>query len=140
MSETEMSRALDALFEFAPAQFLSPPIDISMFAHRAVLGAEGHDGAEHRDEVRIAVSLPIVTVPVDESLRKTGEGFNAFTRDISSGGLAIYHTRHIAEKFLALEIKTTSGRRLRMLLHVLRCSRVGLFYEIAGRFVSRLGE
>lgn len=140
-SEGELpSSALDALFEFQAGQLVRPPQAIAMFVKRIVRGAEYYEGPDHRGEPRYAVSLPVAVVPVDQSLQKTGDVFIAFTRDISSGGIAMYHTRRISEKYLALEINAQSGERLRVLLEVLRCSPAGLFYELAGKFVSRLGE
>lgn len=136
--ETEALAALDSVFEFEPEQLLRPPAAIAMFVRRIVRGAEFYVGPEQRTEPRYAVNLPVAAVPLDESLKKTGEVFIGFTRDISSGGIAMYHTRRISEKYLAVEIKATSGDKLRVLVEVLRCFPVGLFYEIAGKFVSRL--
>jgi hypothetical protein len=130
--------ALDTLFDFQPEQLLRPPAAIEMFVRRVVRGAEFYVGPEQRTEPRYVVSLPVAAVPVDASLKKSGDVFIAFTRDISSGGMAMYHTRRVSEKFLAVEIKSNCGERMRVLIEVLRCSPVGLFYEIAGKFVSRL--
>ncbi|HEV3344335.1 MAG TPA: PilZ domain-containing protein, partial [Pirellulales bacterium] len=128
------------LFDFEPEQLLRPPAAIEMFVRRVVRGADYYDGPEQRTERRYVVSLPVAAVPVDESLKKSGEVFIAFTRDISSGGIAMYHTRRVSEKFLAVEIKANCGEKMRVLVEVLRCSPVGLFYEIAGKFTSRLND
>ena len=130
--------ALETLFEFQAEQLLRPPAAIEMFVRRVVRGAEFYVGPEQRTEPRYVVSLPVTAVPVNESLKKAGDVFVAFTRDISSGGIAMYHTRRVSEKFLAVEIKSNCGEKMRVLVQVLRCSPVGLFYEIAGKFVSRL--
>ena len=137
--EPDVAGTLDSLFECEPAQLLRPPAAIAMFVRRVVKGAEYYVGPEQRNESRYAVSLPVAAVPVDESMRKTGEMFIACTRDISSGGIAMYHTRRVSDKYLAVEIRANSGEKLRVLVEVLRCAPVGLFYEIAGKFVSRLG-
>jgi hypothetical protein len=132
--------ALETLFDFEPEQLLRPPAAIEMFVRRIVRGADYYDGPEQRTERRYVLSLPVAAVPVNESLKKVGDVFIAFTRDISSGGIAMYHTRRVSEKFLAVEIKSTCGEKMRVLVEVLRCSPVGLFYEIAGKFASRLGD
>jgi hypothetical protein len=111
-----------------------------MFVRRIVREAKYYEGPDSRCEPRYAISIPVAAVPVDESLHKAGDVFIALTRDLSSGGIAMYHTRRISEKFLAVEINAPTGERLRLLVEVLRCSPVGLFYEIAGKFVSRLNE
>lgn len=137
--EPDVLATLDSVFECDPEQLLRPPAAIAMFVRRVVKGAEYYVGPEQRTEPRYSVSLPVAAVPVDESLKKTGEVFIAFTRDISSGGIAMYHTRRVSDKYLAVEIRSNSGENLRVLVEVLRCSPVGLFYEIAGKFISKLG-
>ena len=136
--ESITNEALETLFDFQAEQLLRPPAAIEMFVRRVVRGAEFYVGPEQRTEPRYVVSLPVTAVPVDESLKKAGDVFIAFTRDISSGGIAMYHTRRVSDKFLAVEIKSSCGEKMRVLVEVLRCSPVGLFYEIAGKFVSRL--
>lgn len=137
--EPDVLAALDNLFDCEPEQLLRPPAAIAMFVRRVVKGAEYYVGPEQRTEPRYRVNLPVAAVPIDESLKKTGEVFIAFTRDISSGGIAMYHTRRVSDKYLAVEIRSNSGENLRVLVEVLRCSPVGLFYEIAGKFISKLG-
>lgn len=134
----QTTEAIGALFDFDPENLLRPPEAIAKFVQRMVRNAQYYDGPEQRLERRYAVNLPVTAVPVDRSLQKSGEVFVALTRDISSGGIAMYHTRDVAEKFLALELIAPSGDKLRVLLEVLRCRPAGLFYEIAGRFVSKL--
>jgi hypothetical protein len=46
----------------------------------------------------------------------------------------------VAERFLALELATPSGEKMRVLMQVLRCRPVGLFYEIGGEFISKIAE
>ena len=137
--EPDVLATLDSVFECDPEQLLRPPAAIAMFVRRVVKGAEYYVGPEQRTEPRYRVSLPVAAVPIDESMKKTGDVFIAFTRDISSGGIAMYHTRRVSDKYLAVEIRSNSGENLRVLVEVLRCSPVGLFYEIAGKFISKLG-
>lgn len=130
--------ALDGISDFETEKLLRPPAAVESFVRRVVRGAEFYVGPEQRGEARYAVSLPVAAVPVDKSLRKAGDAFIALTRDISSGGIGMYHTRRVSERLLALEIKSASGEKLRVLAEVLRCNPAGLFYEIGARFVSRL--
>ncbi|HVA49538.1 MAG TPA: PilZ domain-containing protein [Pirellulales bacterium] len=138
--EKDTLDALDRISEFETEKLLRPPAAIAAFVRRIVRGAEYYVGPELRREPRYAVSLPVAGVPVDASLKKAGDAFIALTRDISSSGIAMYHTRRVSEGFLALEIKSASGDKLRVLAEVLRCTPVGLFYEIAAKFVSRLDD
>lgn len=138
--ESDALDALNGISDFETEKLLRPPAAIATFVRRIVRGAEYYAGPEQRREPRYVVSLPVAAVPVDESLKKAGDAFIALTRDISSSGIAMYHTRRVSEKFLALEIKSSSGEKLRVLAEVLRCNPSGLFYEIAAKFVSRLDD
>lgn len=84
--------------------------------------------------------MPVAAVPVDDDLQRIGEPFVAVSRDLSGKGIAIYHTRRISQRYLALELSTPSDEKLHVLLQVLRCRPVGLFYEIAGNFVSKIAQ
>lgn len=127
-------------FSLAPENLAPPPQAVTDFIERAIRNSKYYDGPDFRNERRHAVSLRVAAVPVDEHLNKIGEGFIAATRDISSGGIAIYHTRGTSDRFLALEISAPSGEKLHLLLEVLRCRPAGLFYEIAGRFISKIAS
>ncbi|HUY93322.1 MAG TPA: hypothetical protein VMV10_31635 [Pirellulales bacterium] len=127
-------------FSLDPESLARPPQAVADFVERAVRNSKYYDGPDVRSERRHAVSLRVAAVPVNERLNKIGEGFIAASRDISSGGIAIYHTRGTSERFLALELSAPSGEKMHVLLEVLRCRPVGLFYEIAGRFVSKIAS
>lgn len=127
-------------FSLGPENLAPPPQAVANFIERAVRNSKYYDGPDIRSERRRAVSLRVAAVPVDEHLNKIGEGFIAATRDISSGGIAIYHTRGTSDRYLALELSAPSGEKLHLLLEVLRCRPAGLFYEIAGRFVSKIAS
>lgn len=133
------SEAIGALFETDSHVLLRPPEAIAAFVQRMARNAQYYEGPEQRTERRYLLSLPIAAVAVDSSLQRIGEPFIAVSRDISSGGIAMYHTRTVKEKLLALEMTAPAGDKLRVLMEVLRCHPSGLFYEIAGRFVSKLG-
>ena len=130
----------EGLFSLEPKSLAAPPKAIADFVERAVRNSKYYDGPEVRSERRYAVSMRVAAVPVDEHLNKIGEGFIAASRDISSRGIAIYHTRRTTDRFLALELSGASGENMHVLLAVLRCRPVGLFYEIAGKFVSKIAR
>jgi hypothetical protein len=54
--------------------------------------------------------------------------------------MSMYHTRRVSEKLLALELTDPANNRLRVVLEVLRCRPDGLFYEIAGRFATKISN
>lgn len=130
----------ESLFSFEADSLARPPKAIADFVARAVRNSKFYDGPDIRSERRFPVSLRVAAVPVDERLNKIGEEFIAASRDISSSGIAIYHTRGVSDRFLALELTAASGEKMHVLLQVLRCRPVGLFYEIAGKFVSKMAS
>lgn len=130
----------EGLFSLELETLARPPKAIADFVERAIRNSKYYDGPDIRSERRYAVSLRVAAAPVDEQLNKIGEEFIAMSRDISSSGIAIYHTRDVSDRFLALELTAASGEKMRVLLQVLRCRPAGLFYEIAGKFVSRIAS
>ena len=130
----------EGLFSLERETLARPPKAIADFVERAIRNSKYYDGPDIRSERRYAVSLRVAAAPVDEQLNKIGEEFIAMSRDISSSGIAIYHTRGVSDRFLALELTAASGEKMRVLLQVLRCRPAGLFYEIAGKFVSRIAS
>ncbi len=130
----------EKLFTFEPEQMNRPPEAIAAFVERVIRHSKYYEGPDSRTEPRYAVRLRVAAVPVDEDLQKIGEPFVAVSRDISGSGIALYHTRDISERFLALELSAPAGDKTYVLLEVLRCRTVGLFYEIAGKFISKIDK
>jgi PilZ domain len=90
---------------------------------------------EMRRTKRIAVQLEVVVQPLNESNRPSGRPFPAVTRDVSTGGLCLMHTRPAPTAALFVEIQRPDETPLYVVLKVLRNRPVGPFYEIAGEFV-----
>ena len=93
---------------------------------------------ERRDSERQTAVMEVAVVPVDFELRQCGESFLAISKDISSTGMAIIHTRaiHLRQRCRgALE-----SRREHVAAPGLRrpMRAVHRFYEIGLRFVTRL--
>ena len=62
----------------------------------------------------------------------------ALSRDISTGGMSLIHTEEVQDKLLVVELPITPGQKTQVVLEVLRCRSIGQFYEVGGRFVSKL--
>lgn len=90
---------------------------------------------EMRRSKRIPVQLEVLVQPLNESRRPSGRPFPAVTRDVSTGGLCLMHTRPAPTAALFIEIQRPNETPLYVVLNVLRNRRVGPFYEIAGEFV-----
>ena len=60
------------------------------------------------------------------------------TRDVSAGGISFVDTKEIAEQFIAVEIPVSDASPVQMVVEILRCRPVDRFYDIGGKFVTRL--
>lgn len=97
-------------------------------------------GREARGSRRYAVSIPVPVVPIDEDGAPVDRPFNAVSRDISSSGICLLHTRATNAKHLAIVINWAGKKPIRLVVEVIRCRAVGRFYEIAAKFTSRMTE
>src|SRR5271170_6599130 len=139
MSATPTADELFELFEFSRDQ-VPPPSDVLVrFADRTITNRNTSCRSdERRAEPRHAVAINVLAIPLNKHFKKCGEPFMAVTRDLSAGGIAMFHNQNVVAKYLALEIVDAEGERLRLIMSVLRSQAIGLFYEVAGRFVKKL--
>ncbi len=127
------SAELEALF----SQLTLPEKDVSRLIQELIDKQEKFRGDERRATKRYPMACPVVAVPIDDQ-EKPGEAFAAITRDISSQGISIYHTRPVHEPYLAIQWNVDEAEQLRVLVEVVRCRPVGpFFYEIGGMFVTQ---
>lgn len=83
----------------------------------------------------MAVSVPAVAI--DDDYRPITEPVRILTRDISETGLGLVFTHRITAGLLAIELPAATGP-IQVVIEVMRCQRVGPFYDVGGRFVARL--
>jgi hypothetical protein len=127
------SSELEALF----CHLALPAGEVSRLVGELIDKQKKYQGDERRRAVRYPLACPVMAVPIDDQERP-GEAFAAITRDISSQGISIYHTRPIHEPYLAIQWTVEEGEQMRVLVEVVRCRPVGpFFYEIAGSFVTQ---
>ena len=126
------------LFEFERSALTQPSPALLHYAQEAAKVHKDGQSDDRRADARRSWAVPVLAMPVDEKLRACGEPFLAVSRDISLGGIAMYHTAEPSSRFLALEIDDPWGGKLRVLLNSLRCRKVDSFVEIAGKFVMKL--
>jgi hypothetical protein len=126
------------LFDFDPQALAPPPRAVADFVKKMIVDAQGYYGPEKRADPRYDLATSVTAVPIDEQFRQTGEAFIAVTRDVSTRGMALYHTRGISQPMLAVEMQAPGGAKLRVALKITRCIPVGRFYEIGGQFVTNL--
>lgn len=97
------------------------------------------EGEERRGSPRFRLPVSVRVSPLDERMQAAGEPYYATCSDISCRGISFLHTRAVTDKYLLVEI-SASGRRMRLLMEMLRCQPDRRYYEIAGQFVTRLPE
>ena len=125
----ESADILDALFE----RLAAPPSELAAFVENLL--AKARLGFERRTAERFPLAYPVLVVPIDDQT-KTSTAFAAITRDVSSTGLSMFHTHPVYEPYLAVQFATETGEKFRVLVEVIRCQPKGLFFEIAGSFVT----
>ena len=131
------------LFKFSKRSLVHPSEELKAFVDGLIerLTAEGlyYKGPDRRRELRHTVAVDVNVVPLDNELQPIGEGFAATTRDISSGGLSLIHFDRLDCPFLAVEITTPGDERpFRAAVEVLRCRPIGPYFQVAGKFVTKL--
>ncbi|HZZ27679.1 MAG TPA: PilZ domain-containing protein [Pirellulales bacterium] len=116
----------------------APPEQVVNFIRRVIREEKFYEGMERRKNLRYPITIPVKATPLDDRCHPAGEPFLGVTRDISIGGLCLYHLAPIETHFLQLELATNSGSgaSLQVLLQVVRCLQTGPLFEIAGRFVG----
>ena len=114
----------------------APPERVANFIRRVIRGEKFYPGAERRNSLRYPITMPVKATPLDDRQQPIGESFLAVTRDISIGGLCMYHLEAVSARFLQLELTSQSDEQLHVVLEVVRCRQTGPFFEIAGRFVG----
>jgi len=97
-------------------------------------------GPQRRAFERYPVVTPIAVMPLGDGLEPSGEAFMAVTRNISKSGLAFACTRALTASYVAVEIPDATREGIQVVLSTLRCRPLRCFYEIAGRFLTRMLE
>lgn len=122
--------------EFDRDQLVHPPSAIARFLHHLV--DKTPVGCERRRTSRYPIVIPVVAQPFSSSFCSTDPSFMALTRDLSSTGLALVHTRAVGAELLAVELAGGKNNRMQLVMRVLRCRPFHHLYEIAGDFLVRL--
>lgn len=98
--------------------------------------ARSFEGFERRVHGRYVVAIPSIVQPLDDMLRPQGKPVRAVTRDISVGGVSLLHTEAVTTSFIGANLCPVNSREICLLIHVLRCTPVGAYYDVAGEFVT----
>jgi hypothetical protein len=91
---------------------------------------------ERRRSPRVPLIAKVVAIPIDRDKRPIGEPFIAVSRNISAGGISMFHRHASPSTFLSLQIVRPIGPPSKVLMRVVRNRRVDAFFEIAGEFIK----
>lgn len=125
------------LIEFEPLQGQGADESVREFA----LGVQRRNETltEKRQGDRHDILSNVLAVPVDDQFRPIGPAELVLSRNISTSGIALIHTKAVTEKYLALEFDLPLEEKLQVVMEVLRCRPFGPYLEIGGRFVTKMG-
>jgi len=104
------------------------------------LRAAAEPGKDNRVSARYPVAIPVTVVPIDESGEPIERPFTAMSRDISTSGICILHTRPTNAKQLIIILTIPGKPPAKLNVDVVRCRAIGRFYEIAAKFTSRMNS
>ena len=114
---------------------------ITTFMQQVVVEYHTYGMGHRRSEPREAVAIPVVVQQVDSSLEPLDQPFNAVTRDISTGGIGLFHLREMKSGLLKITMTAPESHyRMTLLARVEHCTKCGGFYIIGCRFSRILAE
>ena len=131
------------------------PLDAVALGLIANLGdaapTEPYDRPERRLTKRYPLQVVAMATPLDDQMRPMGEAFPVLTRDISTSGIGLVHSRPLDMKHVHLDLVGPNGHEMHVTIEVLRCNRFlcgneqqnypelddkCTYYESGGRFVA----
>ncbi len=106
-----------------------------------------YDQSERRLAKRYPLRVVALATPLDDQFRQLGAPFPVLTRDISTTGIGLVHSRPLEVKYIRLDLTGPNGHELHLTVEILRCNRYlcgadGVqeinctYYESGGRFVA----
>jgi hypothetical protein len=101
---------------------------------------DGGKGAEKRTCKRYPVIGAVGVMILDDALEPTGPPFVASTRNISRSGIAVISKWPVNTGLIAVECPCNAGNGSQFIVQVMRCRPLRSFYEIAGKFLTRMIE
>ncbi len=102
----------------------------------AKLCAGGHYHDERREHARFPVAVSVIVTPLSDDGAVAGAPMAMMTLNISLGGAALIHKAPCDAPFAALNFTPAGVTCTPIILRVLRHSRIGAMYVMAGDFVG----
>lgn len=115
----------------------SSPDVIAAFMQQTIVEYQNYGMLHRRSEPRECVAIPIRVQCLNEALEPIGEPFHSITRDISCGGMGLFHGHRIDARYLQIIMRAPqSHEQMRLLAKVEHQTRCGGYYLIGCRFAG----
>src|SRR5207253_10156176 len=95
---------------------------------------------DRRAETRHAIAIQVSVMPLGNDVQPVSEPFIATTKDISHASITIVHFERVTAPMLAIKSTDLSGSVLHSAVDVIRCQSVGPYFEIVGRYITKIYE
>jgi hypothetical protein len=92
--------------------------------------------ADRRQTERYSVVADVIVVPLGDDLLPTAQPFVACSRNVSTGGMCLYHATPVKSTLLYVEVALPDAPGMSALMKVIRQKPVGDYVEIAGQFLA----
>lgn len=90
-----------------------------------------------RAEPRESVSIPVEAVELDDDFMPLSDPIHMVTRDISTGGMGMFHTQRLSAKYLRLQFSSPfSLESFSVIGRVEHCTPCGKYFIIGCAFVT----
>jgi hypothetical protein len=100
--------------------------------------AYGSFYSNRRSEERFYATLP-VTATFEDKANSVRTCIRMVTRDLSKNGISLISDQPVTTELLTLEITDRDGQKaLSAIMQPLRCRPIGRWYELAGKFISKV--
>jgi hypothetical protein len=122
-----------------PGMQLTPEA-MANLVRAAKAASEQDEHHEKRQYKRVPLVAHVAAMPLDDHNQPVGAPFMMMTRNISTVGISLIHSAPIKFKRLAIELQAASGGKIQLAVEILRCQKLGEFYEIGGKLLCKLGS
>ena len=106
----------------------------------AALPPHRNDVHNRRRHPRAKLVADVTVVPLDTEFCPIGPPFIACTKNASTAGICLYHLKRAPSPFLYIEVESIDSPPMKAVMKVLRQTRVGRFWEIAGKIRKANGD
>jgi CheY-like chemotaxis protein len=111
-----------------------PPLEMHEFLTK-LSGKQPFEPMDERRDKRIKFPESAVVIQLDHELQPVGDPLKLLLRDLSSRAIGLLHSQQIESPHLAVMWRTRKMRRVVVLARIMRCLRLGNYFELAGMLV-----